>query len=152
MVEELTENVVIEKADDLDDDELAAVGGLISQLSASASTLSRVEADRLLANESCNLLLAREAGNRKIMGMLTLVVFPIPTGTRAWIEDVVVDKGARGLGIGKLLTRYAIEQAKVKGAVSIDLTSRPSREVANAMYRSLGFKARDTNVYRFTGN
>jgi ribosomal protein S18 acetylase RimI-like enzyme len=85
-----------------------------------------------------------------IVGSLTLVIFNIPTGIRAWIEDVVVDGDARGNGVGEALNLFAIEEARKRGAVTVDLTSRPSREAANRLYQRLGFVARDTNVYRFT--
>lgn len=87
-----------------------------------------------------------------IVGALTLAVFRIPTGVRAWIEDVVVDGDARGHGVGALLNRAALERAKALGAITVDLTSRPSREAANRMYQRLGFVARDTNVYRIDLN
>ncbi|MCS5685302.1 MAG: GNAT family N-acetyltransferase, partial [Acidimicrobiales bacterium] len=74
--------------------------------------------------------------------------FRIPTGLRAWIEDVVVDEAARGRGIGDALNRAAIERARAAGARTVDLTSRPSREAANRLYRRLGFVERGTNMYR----
>jgi ribosomal protein S18 acetylase RimI-like enzyme len=77
-------------------------------------------------------------------------MFPIPTGLRAWIEDVVVDDAARGRGVGEALNRAALERARAAGATTVDLTSRPSREAANRLYRRLGFEARDTNVYRYS--
>jgi len=80
--------------------------------------------------------------------MMTLVVFRIPTGVRAWIEDVVVDEAARGRGVGEALNRVAIQRAHDAGARTVDLTSRPSREAANRLYSRLGFEQRDTNVYR----
>ena len=93
-------------------------------------------------------LFAKEGDD--IHGMLSLVVFGIPTGTKAWVEDAVVDDGARGKG-GKSLMRHAMEQAKKLGAKTLDLTSRPSREAANKLYQSLGFETRQTNVYRYLG-
>jgi ribosomal protein S18 acetylase RimI-like enzyme len=89
------------------------------------------------------------AGAGDIVGTLTLVVFPIPTGTRALIEDVVVDETARGRGVGEALTHAAIDRARAAGARTVDLTSRPSREAANRLYQRLGFEQRETNVYRF---
>jgi ribosomal protein S18 acetylase RimI-like enzyme len=80
------------------------------------------------------------------------VVFRIPTGVRAWIEDVVVDDAARGKGVGEALNRAALELAGRLGARTVDLTSRPSREAANRLYQRLGFVARDTNVYRHSGD
>jgi ribosomal protein S18 acetylase RimI-like enzyme len=68
---------------------------------------------------------------------------------RAWIEDVVVDEAARGTGVGEELCTRAIQLAKARGAKTLDLTSRPSREAANALYLRLGFSVRETNVYRY---
>jgi ribosomal protein S18 acetylase RimI-like enzyme len=84
-----------------------------------------------------------------IVGMLTLVTFRLPTGVRAWIEDVVVDGGSRGRGVGEALTQAALEIAADRGAQTVDLTSRPSREAANRLYQRMGFEPRETNVYRF---
>ena len=82
--------------------------------------------------------------------MLSLVLFPIPTGTKAWVEDVVVDSSARGKGIGKALMNHALKKVREKRGKSIDLTSRPSRETANKLYQSLGYQKRETNVYRLS--
>ena len=76
-------------------------------------------------------------------------MFPIPTGTRAWIEDVVVDEAARGSGVGAALNQAALDHARARGAKTVDLTSRPSREAANRLYQRLGFEPRETNVYRY---
>ena len=89
-------------------------------------------------------------GNRPILGMLSLVAFEIPTGVRAWVEDVVVDEAARGQGAGFALVEAAVEHAKKVGARTVDLTSRPSREAANRLYQRAGFQLRETNVYRVT--
>jgi ribosomal protein S18 acetylase RimI-like enzyme len=79
----------------------------------------------------------------------TLVVFPIPTARRAWIEDVIVDEASSGRGIGAQLTKAMLERASELGCATVDLTSRPTREAANHLYRKLGFQARETNVLRF---
>ena len=81
--------------------------------------------------------------------MLTLAVFRIPTGVRAWIEDVAVDASARGKGAGEALTRAAIKLASERGSRTVELSSRPSREAANRLYLRVGFVRRETNVYRF---
>jgi ribosomal protein S18 acetylase RimI-like enzyme len=79
----------------------------------------------------------------------TLAVFPIPTGQRAWVEDVIVDESVAGQGIGRLLTEAMLERARELGCVTVDLTSRPSREAANHLYKKVGFVERETNVYRY---
>jgi ribosomal protein S18 acetylase RimI-like enzyme len=80
--------------------------------------------------------------------MLTLVVYRIPTGAHAVIEDVVVDETARGAGCGEALVAAALERARDAGVKNVDLTSRPSREAANRLYVRMGFVERETNVYR----
>ena len=95
------------------------------------------------------LLAVDRSDGDAVLGSLTLAWFRIPTGVRAWIEDVVVDADARGRGVGELLNRVAIDRARLLGAKTVDLTSRPKREAANRLYQRIGFVARDTNVYRF---
>ena len=130
----------------------AAFGRLVPQLSKSAEMPAVVELAEIVRSPATVLLVAyaegddAEGGN--IIGSLTLVLFRIPTGLRARIEDVVVDESARGAGVGKALNLAAMERAASEGARSIDLTSSPAREAANELYLSLGFKQRDTNVYR----
>ncbi|NLW13991.1 MAG: GNAT family N-acetyltransferase [Trueperella sp.] len=120
---------------------------LIPQLSSSSTPMDIEEIEDLLSQQSIELLLYRgEDGD--IQGMLTLVIFTIPTGTRAWIEDVVVDDAARGHGAGLQLVDAALELAHNLGVKTVDLTSRPSREAANRLYQRAGFEKRDTNVYR----
>ena len=86
----------------------------------------------------------------RIVGMLTLAVFLIPTGVRAWIEDVVVDEAARGSGVAADLVEAALARSAALGARTVDLTSRPDRAAANRLYLRLGFEVRQTNVYRRT--
>jgi ribosomal protein S18 acetylase RimI-like enzyme len=136
--------VVQETSDELAD----AFRRLLPQLSRSAKPLD-AEGIRVLATWPGNhLLLARVDG--AVVGALTLVMFPIPTGLRAWIEDVVVDEEARGQGVGAAMTRAAVQLARDAGARTVDLTSRPSREAANRLYERLGFRLRDSNVYRLS--
>ena len=132
-----------------------AMGRLIPQLSRSAAPMSEADVQRFLSQDSVHLFVFRpdEAdaqGNRPILGMLSLVTFEIPTGVRAWVEDVVVDEAARGQGAGFALVEAAVEHAKNVGARTVDLTSRPSREAANRLYQRAGFQLRETNVYRVT--
>ena len=125
-----------------------AMGRLVPQLSSSASDPTESEISALVDSESAFLLLARSETN-EIVGMLTLALVRIPTGLRAWIEDVVVDERARGAGIGSALVSEAIAIARGEGARTVDLTSRPDRAAANRLYERLGFARRETNVYRF---
>ena len=139
--------IEISICDNVDETVVAALGKLIPQLSASSSLPSAEQLSEILDHDASTLLLAREGDT--IVGSMTLVVFPIPTGLRAWIEDVVVDEKCRNKGIGEALNQHAINIAKKVGAKTVDLTSRPSREAANRLYDRLGFTKRDTNIYRF---
>lgn len=125
---------------------LTALNRLLPQLSTSAAPLDIHELRSFVASAASTLLVAR-AGT-EIVGTLTLVMFRIPTGKRAWIEDVVVDEPARGHGVAAALTVEAVRLARAAGARTIDLTSRPSREAANRLYERLGFRLRDSKVYR----
>ena len=127
-----------------------AFARLVPQLSSSASIPTYAEVEDLISSKAGIVLAATDTDdpNAEILGMMTLVVFRIPTGIRAWIEDVVVDGNARGKGIGEKLVRSAVERAKQEGAKTVDLTSRPSREAANRLYRRCGFETRETNIYR----
>lgn len=129
------------------DDLVSAFERLIPQLSSSNPPPSKEALAEIAASEACHLLVAVEDGY--VHGSLTLVVFPIPTAQRAWIEDVVVDGEARGKGVGAALNERALDLARELGCSTVDLTSRPSREAANRLYQRLGFQLRETNVYRY---
>lgn len=139
---------VIERAGSVTDELVDAFALLIPQLSSSNPAPGREQLQAIVSSPSCVLFVARVDG--RIVGSLTLATFPIPTGVRAWIEDVVVDGSARGHGVGEALSMAAIDEARARGAVTVELTSRPSREAANRLYRRIGFVQRETNVYRFT--
>ena len=143
-------NVQIIEAVEVTPELVAAFERLIPQLSSSNPAPTETELAAICESEASVLLIAvdREADDR-VLGSLTLAWFRIPTGVRAWIEDVVVDEEARGHGVGELLNRAALDRARELGAKTVDLTSRPSREAANRLYQRIGFVARDTNVYRY---
>jgi ribosomal protein S18 acetylase RimI-like enzyme len=132
------------------DELVEAFQRLTPQLSSSAAVPSVDELEDIVSSRASILLVARDPElDWKILGSLTLVVFRIPTGVRAWIEDVVADTDQRGRGIGEALTRAALERAKQEGAKTVDLTSRPTREAANRLYQRVGFVQRVTNLYRY---
>ncbi len=140
--------VAVEVATRVDDRLVSAFARLIPQLSKSNPPPEAAVLQSIVDHQACHLLLAVEDGT--ILGALTLVVFPIPTAVRAWIEDVVVDGDARGKGVGEALSVAAVELAASLGAKTVELTSRPSRQAANRLYQRIGFEARETNVYRYT--
>lgn len=141
--------VVIAEATEVTDELVAAFARLIPQLSSSSAPTTADELAAIVGSEASTLFLARD-GDGRILGSLTLAVFRIPTGVRAWIEDVVVDDAARGRGAGEALVAAAVARAAALGAKTVDLTSRPNREAANRLYVRAGFAQRTTNVYRRT--
>jgi ribosomal protein S18 acetylase RimI-like enzyme len=121
---------------------------LIPQLKLAIQLPSQKEIEALVASKSSILLVAREPDERShIAGILTLIVYRVPTGIRARVEDVIVDKAMRGKGIGEALVRHALNMARDAGADGVALTSNPKREAANRLYQRIGFKTWQTNLY-----
>ena len=136
----------VQAATAVDDELLAAVATLVPQLSSSSPPPGAEALERIVASPDATLFVARD-GDR-IVGMLTLITYEIPTAMRAWIEDVVVDESARGQGVAAALVQAAVDRSSEAGARTVDLTSRPDREAANRLYLRMGFEPRVTNVYR----
>lgn len=126
-----------------------AFARLLPQLSSSSPAPTAEELTAIVNSDATVLLLVHGPGDT-IVGSMTLALFRLPTGVRAWVEDVVVDDAVRGAGVGGALVLHAVGVAQRAGAKTIDLTSRPSREAANRLYRRLGFELRETNVYRYS--
>ena len=135
----------IEIVDHPTDEVVGALARLLPQLSSAEPPDASALAD--IMSGGSTVFVARVDG--RIVGSLTLVMYRIPTGLKAWIEDVVVDETARGHGVGEALNHAALDEARRRGAKAVSLTSRPTREAANRLYQRIGFEARDTNVYRF---
>jgi ribosomal protein S18 acetylase RimI-like enzyme len=144
---ELAIEIAIEIATTVSDELVAAFDRLIPQLSSSSPPPGRQGLQTIVDDRDSVLYVARIGG--QVVGSLTLATYRIPTGLKAWIEDVVVDETARGRGIGEALSVAALEEARRRGAKDLNLTSRPSREVANRLYQRLGFQLRNTNFYRY---
>ncbi|MGI8791666.1 MAG: GNAT family N-acetyltransferase [Acidimicrobiales bacterium] len=140
--------ISVEQVSEVTDELVEAFERLIPHLSRSNSPPSRAELEEIVADPGNVVFVARD-DDGNIVGTLTLAMFRIPTAMRAWIEDVVADPAASGQGVGKALSHAALTEARQRGAKTVELTSRPSREAANHIYRSLGFQLRDTNVYRY---
>lgn len=138
----------IRPADRVDDGLVAAFADLIPQLSSSSPPPDADDLAAIVDSPDSVLFVARVDG--EIVGSLTLAFYRIPTGLKAWIEDVVVDAAARGHGVGEALNRAAVAEAAHRGAKNVSLTSRSSREAANRLYARLGFEQYETNVYRYT--
>jgi ribosomal protein S18 acetylase RimI-like enzyme len=139
--------VTVEVLREVTDEVVEAFARLMPQLSKTTVPPDQAALDRIVGSPAVTVLIARDGGT--IVGTLTLVMFPIPTGIRAWIEDVVVDQAAGRRGIGTALSEEALRIAQAGGARTVDLTSRASREAAGRLYEKVGFKQRETRVYRY---
>ena len=139
--------VKVEAVRQVTDELVDAAGRLLPQLSRSAAPLGPDDLARITSHDGVTLFVARSED--AVVGMLTLVIFPLPSGLRARIEDVVVDQDTRGHGVGTALTMAALDLACQRGARTVDLTSRAARVAANRLYQQLGFRLRDSNVYRY---
>ena len=145
-------SISVRAATEVDDGLVEAFSRLIPQLSASSPPPTAAELLSIIDNPNSVLFIAELDGDddvRSVVGSLTLAFYRIPTGLKAWIEDVVVDESARGLGVGEALNVAAIDESRQRGAKNVSLTSRSSREAANRLYQRLGFEPYETNLYRF---
>jgi len=143
--------ISIRAATEVNDGLVESFSRLIPQLSSSSPPPTSAELLSIIDNPNSVLFIAEveSDGERSVVGSLTLAFYRIPTGLKAWIEDVVVDESARGLGVGEALNLAAIDEARQRGAKNVSLTSRSSREAANRLYQRLGFEPYETNLYRF---
>lgn len=144
--------LTITRATEVTDELVTAIGQLLPQLSSRAPAPTAADLRGIVDSTATVLFVARDGDNGPIVGTLTMAHFRIPSGVRAWIEDVIVDASVRGLGGGEALTRAALDSAARLGARTVELTSRPSREAANRLYQRMGFDLRETNVYRYDLN
>ena len=135
----------IERVTEPDEALAEAIARLVPQLSAGRTPPTLEELAAIAATPATVLLVARD--DDRVLGMLTLVLYRVPTGLRGWIHDVVVDEAARGRGVGEALSAEALRIAESAGVLTVHLTTRPEREAANRLYPRLGFKEYETNVY-----
>lgn len=140
--------ITIEQLKVFSSDVTEVLNDLLVQLNPASKPLNDEDVKEIIEGSSNRFFVAREPVSNKIVGMLTLIIYRIPVWKKGWIEDLVVDKEYRNKGIATKLINYAIKNAKTKGVSSLNFTSRPERETANILYKKLGFKKRDTNVYR----
>jgi GNAT superfamily N-acetyltransferase len=107
-------------------------------------TMERIQA--LVADPAVTMLLAKDG--REVVGTTTVIVYTTPFWIKARLDEVVVDAAARGKGVGAALVSAALDVARAKGAQVAELQSGVQREAANRLYPRMGFKLRETNVYR----
>lgn len=133
----------------LDKKTVSELNELLRQLKISSFTPLRLARWRkIIAQKDVRLFVVREEG--KTIGMAMLRWHELTGGRVGTIEDVVVDEKHRGMGYGTALMETMTAFAKKQGIAYIELTSRPERVAANKLYEGMGWKKRETNVYRLT--
>ena len=115
-----------------------------STRSSPVPTIERLRA--IIADPAVTLLLARDGD--QIVGTTTVIVYTTPFWIKARLDEVVVDGSARGKGVGAALVQASLDLAREKGAEVVELQSGVHRKEANRLYPRMGFKLRETNVYR----
>lgn len=124
-----------------------AINGLLQELSATPHSVDEARLGELVGCPHIHIFLATDADTRACVGMYTLASSPLLTGTKVWLEDVVVSNRWQGRGLGRRLVEDAIARARrLYPGATLMLTSRPSRKAANHIYATL-FQPKETNVY-----
>lgn len=140
------EDLIFIEAKEVRTEYIDGINNLLGQLTSSPKEMNEALLRTIVESDRTHLFLAY-IGNHMV-GMATLAAYVIPTGTKAWVEDVVVDNNFRGMNIGKRLVNHVVEYTKKYSPCSLMLTSRPMRVAANKLYQSVGFEKRETNVYK----
>jgi ribosomal protein S18 acetylase RimI-like enzyme len=135
----------VERVTEATDELVAAFTRLLPQLTPGRAAPTLGELNAIASTPGTNLLVARDG--EAIVGTLTLLLYRIPSGSRGWIHDVVVDESARGRGAGAALVDEALRLAEAAGVASVHLTARAHREAAHRMYRRLGFVTHPSEVF-----
>ncbi len=126
----------------------AALARLLPQLNPTLPVPDMERLRRLIADPDVTLLIARDGD--AIVGTTTVIVYTTPFWIKARLDEVVVDSGARGEGVGEALIRAALDVGRERGAQVAELQSGrgPAREAAHRLYERLGFRIRETDVFR----
>jgi GNAT superfamily N-acetyltransferase len=124
----------------------AALARLLPQLNPQLPVPTMERLQEIMADPAVTLLLARNG--QQIVGTATVIVYTTPFWIKARLDEVVVDEGARGKGVGAALVNACLDLARRSGAELAELQSGVQREAANRLYPRMGFQLRETNVYR----
>ncbi len=142
------ENIKIEKITTVTPELQSGLNRLVMHFGSITKQLTEVDITYMVHSQSNKLFIAKNKQTGEIIGMLTLIMYRIPSTKKALIEEIAVDDAYRKKGIGTRLMKEAMEYARQAGVAYVDLTSNPKREIANKFYQHLGFQRRETNVYR----
>lgn len=140
------DNLKIELINNYNSALVEPVGRMLRQLTGTDAPFGEEKLRVIIRDMSCRLFVARIGS--EVVGMFSLCTYLSPSMRKVWLEDVVVDNAWRGQGIGRAMVAYAINFARQIAPCCLMLTSSPHRIEANALYRSMGFEAKQTNVYK----
>ncbi len=121
----------------LADDETGAAREVPDDLGAYRRAFAAVDAD------ASELLAVAERGGQ-VVGTLQVSFLPGLSrhgALRAQVEGVRVAAAARGSGVGGVMVRWAVDQARARGCVLVQLTTDKARTDAHRFYDRLGFVA-----------
>ncbi|MGH7765622.1 MAG: GNAT family N-acetyltransferase [Candidatus Dormibacteraceae bacterium] len=126
----------------------AALARLLPQLNPALDLPDMERLRRLISDPAVTLLVAKDGG--EIVGTTTVIVYTTPYWIKARLDEVVVNAAARGKGVGEALVKASLEVGRRNGAQVAELQSGkgPARSAAHRLYERLGFKIRDTDVFR----
>lgn len=143
----MSENYTIEAVKQYNAELILPIADMLAQLTGREERFGEEELREIIENPASQLFIMRD--DKQVIGMLTLGRYASPTGTKTWVEDVVVHKEYRGKDLGRKLINHAIDYCRQHYApCTLMLTSNPMRVSANALYRSSGFEPKHTNVYK----
>jgi GNAT superfamily N-acetyltransferase len=137
--------VTITRLETADDAAVRALNALLPEMTATAWPMTQ-ERLALILQSASQIFVARDG--ERVVGVAQFVMVHQLKDTKAWVEDIVVTADYRGQGIAKQLLHTVIEAARAAGVRSLNMTSRPGRTAAHGLYEKLGFKRRETAVYR----
>jgi GNAT superfamily N-acetyltransferase len=125
-----------------------ALARILPQLNPNLTVPNMARLERLVADPDVALLLAWDG--EVAVGTTTVIVYTTPFWIKARLDEVVVDAGARGKGVGEALVRAAIEVGRKRGAQVVELQSGrgPNRAAAHRLYERVGFRTRDSDLFR----
>lgn len=140
----------IEPVTEATHDVQAALVRLLPQLNPALQVPSLERLQAIVEDPSVTLLFAKEGD--KVTGTATVVVYTTPFWIKARIDEVVVDRAARGKGVGEALVRACLDIARARGAQIAELQSArtEAREVAHRLYRRMGFEVRNSDLFRIS--
>ncbi len=135
--------IAILQPSDINDDFAQQVKDLFSQLN---DTIEQVNLDEVFKPENA-ITFAYCMDKDKMVGIALMCTYTVISGYKGWVEDVVVDKAFRGQGLGRKLMEKLVDEGKKDGLSEILLFSNDKRKAAISLYKSLGFKQKDSGLY-----